>query len=158
MVTMEMRSFNGYSASKVFRLTLTNEAFIHFSASDIKEFDHLTALILENNSALHHLDLSGCKQLEYLCVGSCDQLETINLEHTNISTIDIYDLVNIKRIDLDTSQYFRLEEILTDNITKQFFYIEQCILQSFNERINAESESTLKRELTLALENYIETM
>lgn len=158
MVTIEMEEFGEFKEEKVFRITLTNEKKEHLTQDDLSAYTNLRSLIVENNPQLKTIDLRGNKSLKYVCIGTCDQLTRINLDQTVIDDLDMFDLVSINEIDLDNRQFLNLREIITQNITLQYLYIEDLILESFEKRIAATANGDEKEALTRAYASYIDAM
>ncbi len=158
MVTIEMEQFGAFKEENVFRITLTNEKKEHLTQEDLSKYTNLRSLIVENNPELKTIDLRGNTSLKYVCIGTCDQLSEINLDQTVIDDLDMFDLVSIREIDLDNRQFLNLRNIITQNITLQYLYIEDLILESFEKRIAATENSEEKEALTKAYTAYIDAM
>lgn len=152
-----MEKFGDFDKDKVFRITLTNDDMEVLTNEDLRSYRNLRTLIIENNPNLKKIDLRGNESIRYICLGTCDSLKEINMDQTNIDNIDLYDLVSLKSVELDDKQLINLKSLLSDNITKQFLYIEDAILECFERRINAMDDSEYKNVLTKAYEEYMET-
>lgn len=157
MFTLEIKDYADFNKEDVFRITITNDAMETLTHEDFAAYKNVHSLILENNTNLTTLDLRGNTSIKYLCLGTCDNLKAINLEGSNVHNIDLYDLVSLESVELDTRQLLNLKEILSENITKQFLYIEDAILESFEQRIVAAKDDVEKNMLLKAYENYLES-
>lgn len=156
MITYEMKVYGDFDKEKVFRITIINDDVETLSHADFAPYTDLHSLILENNKNLRSLDLRGNTSLKYLCLGTCDRLTEIRLDDTGIADIDLYDLVELERVSLDDKQYLNLQAMLSQNITKQFLYIEDAILEGFERRI-ADAGDDKKPALAAAYESYLDT-
>lgn len=155
MITYEMKVYGDFDKEKIFRMTIVNDDVETLSHTDFAPYANLHSLILENNKNLRSLDLRGNTSLKYLCLGTCDNLTELRLDDTQITTIDLYDLVELQRAVLDDKHYLNLQAMLSENITKQFLYIEDAILESFEQRI-ADADDDTKPALVAAYESYLE--
>lgn len=155
MFTLEIEKYGVFSEDNVFRITITNDDMKTLTHEDFKAYKNLHTIVIENNNRLETVDLRGNSSIKYICLGTCDNLKSINLDQTSINKIDLYDLVAFKSIELDNAQLLNLSALLSENITKQFLYIEDAITESFERRIS-ESEDPLKSKLLASYEHYLE--
>lgn len=156
MITLEIEKFGAFNQDDVFRISIINDDLEELTDEDLRPYKHVRSLMLENNQNLKKVDLSGNTSLQYICLGTCDNLTEINLDHTNIANLDLYDLVSLENIELSYDQLIRLKELLSENITRQFLYIEDAILECFERRINAMDEGPDRQALLEAYEAYLE--
>jgi len=157
MITLEMKEFADFDKEKVFRINITNDDLEELTNEDLQGYTHLTSLLLENNRNLKKIDLRGNTSLKYICLGTCDALTELNLDQTNIDNIDLYDLVGLESVELDDKQLLNLKALLSENITKQFLYIEDAILECFERRIAQAADGERQKKLTTAFESYLES-
>lgn len=157
MITLEIKEFADFDKEKVFRINITNDDLEVLTNDDLSAYTNLTSLLLENNRNLKKIDLRGNTSIKYLCLGTCDQLTELVLDQTNIDNIDLYDLVSLETVELDDKQLLNLKEMLSDNITKQFLYIEDAILECFEQRIAATEDAAHKEALLKAYDSYLES-
>jgi len=157
MITLEMKEFADFDKAKVFRINITNDDLETLTNEDLRGYTDLTSLLLENNRNLKKIDLSGNTSIKYICLGTCDNLTELNLNDTNIDNIDLYDLVSLESVELDDRQLLNLKNLLSENITKQFLYIEDAILECFEQRIVAAEDGERKEALLNAYEEYLES-
>jgi len=157
MITLEMKEFADFDKAKVFRINITNDDLETLTNEDLRGYTDLTSLLLENNRNLKKIDLSGNTSIKYICLGTCDNLTELNLNDTNIDNIDLYDLVSLESVELDDRQLLNLKNLLSENITKQFLYIEDAILKCFEQRIVAAEDGERKEALLNAYEEYLES-
>jgi hypothetical protein len=158
MFTLEIEKYADFNHDNVFRITIANDDMEVLSHEDFRAYTNLKTIVLENNTNLKKIDLRGNTSIRYICLGSCDKLTQINLDQTNINKIDLYDLIALESVELDNKQLLNLKNLLSDNITKQFLYIEDAITDSFERRINATQDPATKTELLQAYEAYLESM
>lgn len=156
MITLEIEKFGEFNKDDVFRLSITGDDLETLSNGDLRSYKNLKSLFLENNNKLTSIDLRGNESIQYLCLGTCDHLTHLNLDQTNIAKIDLYDLVALESIEMDDKQLLNLKALLSDNITKQFLYIEDAILGCFERRIEATQEGEVKNKLIQAYEAYLD--
>lgn len=156
MITLEIEKFGEFNKDDVFRLSITGDDLETLTNEDLRSYRNLKSLFLENNNKLTRIDLRGNESLEYICLGTCDHLTHINLDQTNIAKIDLYDLVALESIEMDDKQLLNLKALLSDNITKQFLYIEDAILECFEQRIGSVREGDIKDKLVQAYEAYLD--
>ena len=156
MFTLEMEKFGDLAKDKVFRITITNDDMETLTNEDFRPYTNLRTIVLENNTRLKKIDLRGNESIRYLCLGTCDNLTEINLDQTGIDNIDLYDLVRLETVELDNKQLLNLKSLLSDNIVKQFLYIEDAIMECFERRIGATDDSDIKTALLKAYEAYFD--
>ena len=152
-----MEKFGDFNKDDVFRISIINDDLEVLTNEDLRSYKNLKSLMIENNRNLTKIDLSGNESINYICLGTCDSLIEINMNQTNISKIDLYDLVSLESVEMDDKQLLDLKNIISDNITKQFLYIEDAILECFDRRINATDECEYKNTLLKAYEEYLES-
>lgn len=157
MLTLEIEKFADFAKENVFRLSIVNDDLEVLTNEDLKSYTNLRSIMLENNRNLKTIDLRGNESIRYICLGTCDHLTEIYLDQTNIQNLDLYDLVSLESIEMDYKQLLNLKNILSENITKQFLYIEDAILECFERKINEETDSDLKDALVTAYEEYLDT-
>ncbi len=156
MTTLEMKKFGDFNKDDVFRISIVTDNLEILTNEDLRSYKNLTSIVLENNQNLKKIDLRGNESIKYLCLGTCDNLVEINLDQTNINDIDLYDLVSLESIELGNAQLLNLKNLISENITKQFLYIEDAILESFDRRIKA-TDGDEKSSLIKAYEEYLES-
>lgn len=156
MFTLEIEKFGAFDPDNVFRITITNDDVEVLTHQDFRAYPNLRTLIIENNANLKTIDLRGNESIRYICLGTCDNLTELNLDQTGIDNIDLYDLVALQTVELDNRQLLNLKNLLSDNITKQFLYIEDAITDGFERRISATEEAALKSALLEAYEAYLD--
>ena len=156
MITLEMKQFADFDKANVFRINITNDDLEVLTNEDLRSYTNLTSLLLENNRNLRKIDLRGNASIKYICLGTCDNLTELYLDRTNIDNIDLYDLVGLETVEMDDKQLLNLKALLSENITKQFLYIEDAILESFERRIEATEDEAHKAALLQAYESYLE--
>lgn len=156
MITLEIEKFGEFNKDDVFRLSITGDELDVLTNDHLRSYKNLKSLFIENNKNLTSIDLRGNTSLQYLCLGTCDHLADINLDQTNISKIDLYDLVALESIELDTKQLLELNDLLSDNITKQFLYIEDAILACMERKIAEANDEILKTALIQAYDVYLD--
>lgn len=157
MTTLEMKKFGDFNKDDVFRISIVTDDLEILTNEDLRSYKNLTSIVLENNQNLKKIDLRGNESIKYLCLGTCDNLTEINIDQTNINDIDLYDLVSLKSIEMGNAQLLNLKNLISENITKQFLYIEDAILESFDRRIKATDEGDEKNSLIKAYEEYLES-
>lgn len=157
MMTLEIEKFADFNKENVFRLSIVNDDLENLSNEDLKSYTNLRSLMIENNQNLKTIDLRGNSSIKYLCLGTCDNLREIYLDETVIENMDLYDLVSLESIELDTKQFLNLTNILSENITKQFLYLEDAILESFERKIKSTLDEDVQKSLLQAYEEYLET-
>lgn len=152
-----MEKFGDFDKDDVFRISIINDDLEVLTNEDLRSYKNLKSLMIENNRNLKKIDLRGNKSINYICLGTCDSLIEINMDQTNISKIDLYDLVSLESVEMDDKQLLDLKNLISDNITKQFLYIEDAILECFDRRINTTDEGEYKNTLLKAYEEYLES-
>ncbi|HQS65709.1 MAG TPA: hypothetical protein PLM93_00800 [Sulfuricurvum sp.] len=157
MTTLEMKKFGDFNKDDVFRISIVTDDLEILTNEDLRSYKNLTSIVLENNQNLKKIDLRGNESIKYLCLGTCDNLTEINIDQTNINNIDLYDLVSLQSIEMGNTQLLNLKNLISENITKQFLYIEDAILESFDRRIKATDEGDEKNSLIKAYEEYLES-
>lgn len=157
MTTLEMKKFGDFNKDDVFRISIVTDDLEILTNEDLRSYKNLTSIVLENNQNLKKIDLRGNESIKYLCLGTCDNLVEINIDQTNINDIDLYDLVSLQSIELGNTQLLNLKDLISENITKQFLYIEDAILESFDRRIKATDDGDEKNSLLKAYEEYLES-
>lgn len=157
MTTLEMKKFGDFNKDDVFRISIVTDDLEILTNEDLRSYKNLTSIVLENNQNLKKIDLRGNESIKYLCLGTCDNLTEINIDQTNINDIDLYDLVSLQSIEMGNAQLLNLKNLISENITKQFLYIEDAILESFDRRIKATDEGDEKNSLIKAYEEYLES-
>lgn len=157
MITLEIEKFGEFDKDNVFRISITSDNLEILTNEDLRSYRNVKSIMLENNQNLKKIDLRGNTSIQYLCLGTCDNLTEINFDQTNIANMDLYDLVSLETIELDDKQLLNLKRILSDNITKQFLYIEDAILESFERRIAATENDERKVALQKAYTGYLDS-
>lgn len=157
MTTLEMKKFGDFNKDDVFRISIVTDDLETLTNEDLRSYKNLTSIVLENNQNLRKIDLRGNESIKYLCLGTCDKLTEINIDQTNINNIDLYDLVSLQSIEMDNKQLINLKNLISENITKQFLYIEDAILESFDRRIKATDDGEDKDVLIEAYTQYLES-
>lgn len=156
MVTLEIEKYGEFNKDDVFRLSITSDDIAILTNEDLRPYKNLKSIFLENNKNLTRIDLRGNDSLKYICLGTCDNLEEINIDQTQINDLDFYDLVGLKSVELDVKQLLDLKNILSQNITKQFLYIEDAILECFERKIAETDDEALKAALIKAYDEYLD--
>lgn len=157
MITLEIETFGAFDPDDVFRISIINDDLETLTAEDLRPYGNLRSLMLENNRNLTRVDLRGNTSLRYICLGTCDNLVEVKLDGTNIENLDLYDLVALENVELDYRQLVKLKDLLSENITRQFLYIEDAILACFERKIGALDDGEAKRTLVQAYEAYLES-
>lgn len=157
MTTLEMKKFGDFNKDDVFRISIVTDDLEILTNEDLRSYKNLTSIVLENNQNLKKIDLRGNESIKYLCLGTCDNLTEINIDQTNINDIDLYDLVSLQSIEMGNTQLLNLKNLISENITKQFLYIEDAILESFDRRIKTTDDPDEKNSLIKAYEEYLES-
>ena len=152
-----MKQFGDFNKDDVFRISIVTDDLEILTNEDLRSYKNLTSIVLENNQNLKKVDLRGNESIKYLCLGTCDKLTEINIDQTNINDIDLYDLVSLQSIEMDNKQLLNLQNLISENITKQFLYIEDAILESFDRRIKTTDDADEKNSLIKAYEEYLES-
>lgn len=152
-----MKAFGDFNKDDVFRIAIINDDLEILTNENLRSYKNLTSLSIENNQNLKKIDLRGNESLRYICLGTCDRLTEVNFDQTNIDNMDLYDLVSLESAELDDRQLLKLKSLLSDNITKQFLYIEDAILECFEKRIAATDDPEHKDALIKAYEAYLES-
>jgi len=156
MFTLEIEKFAEFTKENVFRISIVNDELEILTNEDLKSYTNLRSLMLENNQNLKKIDLRGNDSIKYICLGTCDNLTELHLDQTVIENMDLYDLVSLESVELDNKQFLNLKNILSDNITKQFLYIEDAIVESFERRIKETTDEGLQNTLLKAYEDYLD--
>jgi len=156
MFTLEIEKFADFTKENVFRISIVNDDLEVLTNEDLKSYTNLRSIMLENNRNLKKIDLRGNTSLKYICLGTCDNLTELHLDETVIENMDLYDLISLETIELDNKHFLNLKNILSDNITKQFLYIEDAIVESFERKIRETANEELQQTLLKAYEEYLE--